>query len=437
MLMRSCADGKNPMKDADIRQHLRAMFDAAVAAADPKLCVPRHLPQPPAGRTIVIGAGKASAAMARAFEDNWPGELSGLVLTRYGHGVECERIEIVEAAHPVPDAAGQQAAARIGSLVDGLTGDDLVVCLISGGGSALLSAPAPGLSLEDKQIVNRALLACGAPISEMNCLRKHLSGLKGGRLAMRAHPAKVWSLIISDVPGDDPSIVASGPTVPDPSSRADALAIIEKYRLDVPGHVIAFLNSEAAETPKPGDDRFANVTTRMIATPAQSLAAAMQVAEDAGYNTISLGDQVEGEARDVARDQAALALQIANGNHPVKAPAAILSGGETTVTLTGSGRGGRNAEFALGLAIALAGQPGIYAIAGDTDGIDGSEDNAGAVVMADTLDRAASAGIDAEACLKNNDAYGFFNAIGDLVVTGPTLTNVNDLRAILVRGPEG
>lgn len=424
------------MNELPTRTLLRQLFDAAVAAADPKLCVPEHLPEPPVGRTVVIGAGKASAAMARAFEDHWQGELTGLVLTRYGHGVACDRIEIIEASHPVPDAAGQAAAARIGELVSGLSGDDLVVCLISGGGSALLSAPAGGLTLEDKQIVNQQLLACGAPISEMNCVRKHLSSLKGGRLAVQAHPARVWSLIISDVPGDDPSIVASGPTVPDPSTRHDALEIVKRYQLDVPAHVIEFLETPDAETPKPGDPRFDTVTTRMIATPARSLAAAVGVAEAAGYAVVSLGDQVEGEAREVAREQAELALAIAAGTGPVKAPAAVLSGGETTVTLTGSGRGGRNAEFALGLAIALDEHPAISAIAGDTDGIDGSEDNAGAVVLPDTLARALDNGVDAAARLSNNDGYGFFEAIGDLVVTGPTLTNVNDLRAIIVSGSD-
>lgn len=420
------------MNELPPRSLLRQLFDAAVAAADPKLCVPEHLPAPPVGRTVVIGAGKASAAMARAFEDHWPGDLTGLVLTRYGHGVTCERIEIVEASHPVPDAAGQAAAARIGDMVDGLNADDLVVCLISGGGSALLSAPAGGLTLADKQIVNQQLLACGAPISEMNCVRKHLSSLKGGRLAARAHPAPVWSLIISDVPGDDPSIVASGPTVPDPSTRQDALEIVRKYKLDVPAHVIAFLETDEAETPKPDDPRLDAVTTRLIATPAQSLAAAIAMAEAAGYAVISLGDQVEGEARDVASEQAELALAIANGTGPVKPPAAVLSGGETTVTLKGNGRGGRNAEYALGLTIALGGHPAISAIAGDTDGIDGSEDNAGAVVLPDTLSRAQAEGIDAADRLEDNDAYGFFEAINDLVVTGPTLTNVNDLRAIIV-----
>jgi hydroxypyruvate reductase len=404
---------------------LKDLFFAAIAAADPALRVPPFLPKPPKGRTIVVGAGKASAAMALAVEQSWQGDLSGLVITRYGHGAPCKKIEIVEASHPVPDANGRDAALRMGKLVKGLNKDDLVLCLISGGGSALLAAPAPGLTLEDKQSVNRQLLACGAPIGEMNCVRKHLSALKGGRLAAAASPAEVVSLIISDVPGDDPATVASGPTVPDPTTREDALAILRKYRFDLPAHVWTFLETEAAETPKPGDPRFARVRTEMIAAPAQSLAAAAKLARDAGYRVIGLGDRIEGEAREVARLQAAQALAT-------KGPAVILSGGETTVTLKGKGRGGRNAEFALALAIALDGRANISAIAGDTEGIDGSEDNAGALVTADTLARAEARGLDARAFLANNDAYSFFEAIGDLIVTGPTRTNVNDFRAILV-----
>lgn len=414
------------------RTFLESLFREAIAAADPKLCVPPHLPPAPAGRTLVVGAGKAGAAMAGAVEAHWPGELSGLVITRYGHGVACERIEIVEAAHPVPDDAGLRAAQRIAELVAGLQADDLVICLVSGGGSALLTAPAAGLSLEDKREVNRQLLACGAPISEMNCLRKHLSSLKGGRLAAAAHPARVVSLIISDVPGDDPSIVASGPTAPDPTTRQDALAIVEKRKLKLPGAVLLFLESPEAETPKPGDARLGNVENRMIATPAQSLAAAARLAEQAGYNVLDLGDRVEGEAREVARDHAEVALAIASGRHATRAPAVVLSGGETTVTMRGQGRGGRNAEYALALALALEENPRVWAVAGDTDGIDGSEDNAGALVAPDSLARARAAGLDAAARLADNDAYGFFGALGDLVVTGPTLTNVNDFRAILI-----
>jgi glycerate 2-kinase len=416
----------------DHRTLLESLFREAVAAADPKLCVPPHLPEVPDGRTLVVGAGKASAAMAKAVEAHWPGELSGLVITRYGHGVDCERIEIVQAAHPVPDDAGLQAARRIAEMVSGLGADDLVICLISGGGSALLTAPAGGLTLEDKREVNRQLLASGAPISEMNCLRKHLSSLKGGRLAAAAYPARVVSLIISDVPGDDPSVVASGPTAPDPTTRHDALAIVEKRRLKLPGAVLRFLESPEAETPKPGDERLARVENRMIATPAQSLSAAGDLARQAGYAVLDLGDRVEGEAREVARDHAEVALAIAEGRHEVRGPAVVLSGGETTVTMHGRGRGGRNAEYALALALALGEHPGVWAMAGDTDGIDGSEDNAGALVAPDTLARAHTAGIDAAARLADNDAYGFFAALGDLVVTGPTLTNVNDFRAILI-----
>ena len=404
---------------------LQSLFSAAIAAADPALRVPPFLPTVPRGRTIVVGAGKASAAMALAVEQHWKATLTGLVITRYGHGAPCRSIEIVEASHPVPDANGRDAALRLGELVKGLSEDDLVLCLISGGGSALLAAPAPGLTLEDKQSVNRQLLACGAPIAEMNCVRKHLSALKGGRLAAAAYPAEVVSLIISDVPGDDPAVVASGPTVPDPTTRAEALAILRKYKFELPPHVWAFLETPAAETPKPGDPRFARVRTEMIAAPAQSLAAAAALAQEAGYRVIDLGDRVEGEAREVACEQAVLALAT-------KGPAIILSGGETTVTLRGKGRGGRNAEFALALAIALDGKANISAIAGDTDGIDGSEDNAGALVRPDTLARARAKGLDPQAFLANNDAYGFFSALGDLIVTGPTRTNVNDFRAILV-----
>ncbi len=404
---------------------LKRLYEAAIAAAQPSLCLPAHLPEVPKGRTIVVGAGKASAAMAAAVEASWTGNLEGLVLTRYGHGCPCRYIEIVEAAHPVPDKAGFDAAARIHKMVQGLTSDDLVLCLISGGGSALLTAPAGSITLEEKQAVNKALLACGAPIGEMNTLRKHLSAIKGGRLAAAAYPAKVCSLIISDVPGDDPSTVASGPTVADHTTRADALAIVEKYRLDVAPSVRAFLESDASETPKSGDMRLANADTRMIATPEMSIEAAASVARDAGYRVIDLGDDLEGEAREVGAAHAEMALET-------KGPAIILSGGETTVTLKGKGRGGRNAEYALALAIGLAGAPNISAVAIDTDGIDGSEDNAGVRVTPNVLARAKATGVDAAAMLANNDAYGFFQATGDLVMTGPTLTNVNDFRAIVI-----
>ena len=411
---------------------LEQLFRAAVAAADPKHCVAPYLPARPDGRTIVIGAGKASAAMARAVEDHWEGDLEGLVVTRYGHGVPCERIEIVEAAHPVPDEAGLAAAARMVELVSDLSPDDLVLCLISGGGSALLTAPAAGISLDDKQDLNRQLLASGAVITEMNCVRKHLSAIKGGRLAAAAAPARVVSLLISDIPGDDPAAVASGPTVADPTTVGEARAIIEKYKLRLTPSMEAFLSSDAAETPKPGDPSLARAETHMIATPGMAIAAAAALAREHGYNVHVLGDAVEGESRDVGKAHAEIALAVAEGRGPVSAPAAILSGGETTVTLRGRGRGGPNAEYALGLAIALDGRAGINAMAGDTDGIDGSEDNAGAMVTPDILARGAAAGVDAAERLADNDAYGFFEAVDGLLMTGPTLTNVNDFRVILV-----
>jgi glycerate 2-kinase len=363
--------------------------------------------------------------MAEAVEAHWTRPLSGLVITRYGHGASCRQIEIVEAAHPVPDEQGRDAALRIGELVKGLSASDLVLCLISGGGSALLAAPAPGLTLADKQEINRGLLRSGAPISAMNCVRKHLSALKGGRLAAAAWPAEVVSLIISDVPGDDPAVVASGPAVPDPTTRQDAIAILREYGLKPPGRVWRFLASDAAETPKPGDPRFTRVRAELIATPAQSLAAAAHVARGAGYRVIDLGDRIEGEARDVACKHARLALKAAPGT-------VILSGGETTVTVKGGGRGGRNCEYALALAAALAGDPRISAVACDTDGIDGSEDNAGAIITPETLAQAQCRDLDPQACLDNNDAYGFFAEVGGLVVTGPTRTNVNDFRATLI-----
>ena len=415
------------------RELLRSLFDAAVEAAQPAVCLPPHLPEPPAhGRTLVVGAGKASAAMARAVEDHWPGPLSGLVITRYGHAVPCHRIEVVEAAHPVPDEAGRAGAARILDLVRGLTADDLVLCLISGGGSALLSLPAPGVSLADKQAVNRALLKSGATIAEMNCLRKHLSAIKGGRLAAAAAPARVVSLLISDVPGDDPSSIASGPTVPDPTTLADALAIIAKYAIAAPASVMARLGAADDETPKPGDPRLATAETVIVASPQASLEAAARVAAEAGVAAHILSDRIEGEARDVALVHAAIARQVASRHQPFRPPAVLLSGGETTVTVRGRGRGGRNAEFLLALALALGGAAGIHAIACDTDGIDGTEDNAGALAGPDSLARAAALGLSARASLADNDGYGLFEALGDLVVTGPTLTNVNDFRAILI-----
>jgi hydroxypyruvate reductase len=411
---------------------LRELFEAALDAADPKRAVPPHLPQPATGRTLVIGAGKAAATMAQAVEAAWDAPLEGLVVTRYGHAIACKTIEVVEAAHPVPDEAGRAAAGRILAMVQGLSEDDLVICLISGGGSALLTLPAPGLTLAHKQDINRALLRSGADITQINCVRKHLSAIKGGRLAAAAAPARVVTLIISDVPGDDPASIASGPTVPDPTSFADARAILARYGIEPPGPVRAHLEAANNETPKPGDARLARAETRLIARPQDSLEAAATRAREAGITPIILGDAIEGEAREVARVMAAIARQAARHGQPAAAPCVLLSGGETTVTVTGQGRGGRNAEFLLALAIALEGAPGIFALACDTDGIDGSEDNAGACIAPDSLNRARAAGLDARARLADNDGYGFFDALDDLIVTGPTLTNVNDFRAILV-----
>jgi glycerate 2-kinase len=411
---------------------LRAMFDAAIAAAQPALCIPRHLPPPPKGRLVVIGAGKASAAMARAFEDHWPGPLTGLVATRYGYAVPCQRIEILESSHPVPDAAGESAARRMLEFVSGLTADDLVVCLISGGGSSLLPLALPGLTLADKQALNRALLASGAGINDMNCVRRHLSAIKGGRLAAACRPARVLNLLLSDVPGDDPVNIASGPTVADASTCADALAIVKRYRIALPARALELLESGEGESPKPGDPSLPEIETRFIATPQMALEAAAAVAREAGVATHILGDSIEGEARDVAKAFAGLALQVARRDQPFNTPCILLSGGETTVTVRGTGRGGRNVEFLLSLGIALNGEPGIHAIAGDTDGVDGQEEIAGALLAPDTLERAWAQGMNPRERLDDNDGHGFFGALGDAVVTGPTMTNVNDFRAIWI-----
>jgi glycerate 2-kinase len=411
---------------------LRRMFDAAVAAAGPANCVPQYIPSPPRGRTVVIGAGKAAAAMAAALEQHWRGALSGLVITRYGHGVPCRSIEVVEAGHPAPDAAGENAARRVLALLQDLTADDLVLCLISGGGSALLALPVPQLELADKQQLTRELLRSGASITEINCVRKHLSAIKGGRLALAAFPAHVVSLIISDVPGDDLSVIASGPTVADPTSRTDALDVLQRYRITVPVAVNAWLHDPQSETPKPGDARLAQVENVLIATPRAALEAACEVARAADLSAVLLSDAIEGEARACGIEHARLAIGCRVRGAPMGAPCVLVSGGETTVTVRGQGRGGRNAEFLLSLAIALDGADGIWAMACDTDGIDGTEDNAGAVLTPDTLARGRAAGLDAAAMLAANDAYGYFAALGDLVVTGPTRTNVNDFRAILI-----
>ncbi len=432
----------------DPRQLLLGLYQRAVERALPEHTLAAHLPAAPdprRGRTVVVGAGKAGGAMAAAFDAAWPAEapLSGLVVTRYDHVPPAwrqrpGRIEVVEASHPVPDEAGRAAALQITQRLQGLTANDLVVALISGGGSALLSLPAPCLTLQDKQAINKALLASGAAIDEMNCVRKHLSAIKGGRLAALAAPARLCTLLISDVPGDDPSVIASGPTVPDPSSCADALAICRRYGITLPPAAQAGLDSGAFETPKPGDACFARSDWRLIATPQHSLEAAAAAARAAGLTAYILSDEIEGESREVGKVHAALARAVAQRGQPFQRPCVILSGGETTVTVRpraadqAKGRGGRATEFLLGCAIALQGQPGVHVLAADTDGIDGIEDNAGALVGPDTLARAAALGLKPAERLDANDAYGFFSALGDLVHTGPTYTNVNDFRALLV-----
>lgn len=428
------------MNIADPRALLRQLYDAAVQRALPGQVMAGFLPPVPKGRTLVLGAGKAGGAMAAAVEQLWPADapMSGLVITRYAHVPPAapgasRRIEVVEAAHPVPDEAGRAAAARMLALADGLTADDLVLTLVSGGGSALLSLPDARLSFADKQAINRALLHSGAAIGEMNCVRKHLSAIKGGRLAARCAPARVVSLLISDVPGDDPAVIASGPTVPDASTCADALAILDRYAIAVPPAVRAALASGELETPKPGDPRFAGHVLHLIATPQQSLEAAAAVARAAGIEAHILSDEMEGESREVGKVHAALARAVARRGAPFAKPCVILSGGETTVTVRSpGGRGGRAGEFLLGCALALQGEPGVFVLAADTDGIDGVEDNAGALVTPDTLARAAALGLNAAQHLDRHDSYPFFQALGDLVVPGPTYTNVNDFRALLV-----
>ncbi|HLO77359.1 MAG TPA: glycerate kinase [Magnetospirillum sp.] len=414
------------------RVFLRGLFDTAVAAALPTERLAALLPPPPKGRTVVVGAGKGAAAMAQAVEQVWPGPLAGLVVTRYGHGCPTDAIKVVEAGHPNPDEASQTAARRILAMAAELGEDDLLLCLISGGGSALMALPAPGLTLDDKKAVTRELLRCGAAIDEINAVRKHLSAIKGGRLAAAAWPAPVATLMISDVPGDDPSVIASGPTVADPSTFADARAVLAKYAIAVPERVRRHLDAAVEESPKPGDVRLSRSAATLIATPQAALEAAAEAARVAGVTPVILGNAIEGEAREVARVMAAMARQAAGHGQPAAAPCVLLSGGETTVTVRGSGRGGRNAEFLLALAVALGGHPKVWAIACDTDGIDGTEDNAGAILTPDTLARAAAIGLDAKARLADNDGYGFFAGLGDLVVTGPTRTNVNDFRALLI-----
>ena len=420
------------MSTHNARELLEKIFRAAIESAQPIHGIPLYLPEAPAGRLVVIGAGKASAEMARVVEQYWPEPISGLVVTRYGHSVPCGRIEIVEAAHPVPDAAGLEAARRLMALVSGLSADDTVLCLISGGGSALLPLPLDGISLEDKQAVSRELLKCGASIREINCVRRHLSAIKGGRLAAACYPAKVVTLLISDVPGDNPCDIASGPTVGDPSTCADALAIVRRYGISLPENVRRILESGAGESIKPDDLRVAECETHLIATPQMALEAAAEVAQAQGLAVHILGDSLEGEARDIGKAMAGIARQVARCDQPFQKPCLILSGGETTVTVRGQGKGGRNVEYLLSLGIALDGLPGVYALAGDTDGADGQEEIAGAYLAPDSLQRAWDRGIQPKEALADNDEHGFFGALGDAIVTGPTLTNVNDFRAVLI-----
>ncbi|MER9244873.1 glycerate kinase [Mesorhizobium sp. M0590] len=421
------------MTALDPKSFLISIFNAAVAAADPQRTIKDHLPARPKGRMIVIGAGKGSAQMAAAFEKVWDRPIEGLVVTRYGYGAACRRIEIIEAAHPVPDAAGLEASRRLLEKVQGLTADDLVVALISGGGSALLPSPAEGLTLADEVAVNEALLASGAPIAAMNTIRKHVSTIKGGRLAAAAYPAKVVSLVVSDIPGDNPALVASGPTVPDSGSREDALASIAAYDMKLPASVMAHINSPAADAPRVDDPRFSRNEVHLIASAGVSLEAAAAEAGYQGIEAVILSDSIEGEAREVGGVHAAIAREVATRNRPFAKPVLILSGGETTVTLRAKGKGGRNSEFLLAFAIGISGMAGVHALAADTDGIDGSEDNAGAFADGSTVSRMRKAGVDAKAMLAGNNAWTAFSAVDDLFVPGPTGTNVNDLRAILIK----
>ncbi len=413
-------------------QLLHSLFEAALDVAQPNRCVPRHMPSPVAGRTIVIGAGKASAAMAQSFEQNWKGELSGLVVTRYGYAVPCEQINIVEAAHPIPDENGLNAAQAMLDLVSNLTDQDQVVVLISGGGSALLPLPYEDMTLKEKQDVNNALLRCGANIVEINTVRRHLSKIKGGRLAAACYPAKVTTLLISDVPGDDLSAIASGPTIADSTTCLDALAILDKYQIAINDRIREQLLKGTYESVKPNDERLALATTKLIATPQMALEAAAKRAQELGINSLILGDSIEGEAKEVAKVMAGITRQVRTFGQPIKPPCLLLSGGETTVTLSGNGVGGRNVEFLLALAIQLQGQSGISAIACDTDGVDGAADIAGAIITEHSLNDADKKGLDASTFLMNNDAHTFFEKIGQSVVTGPTMTNVNDFRAIFI-----
>lgn len=414
------------------RALLAELFNAALHAADPLETIGAHLPPPPKGRTVVIGAGKAAARMAQGVERRWQGPLGGVVVTRYGHGAPTRHVQVIEAGHPVPDEASAAAARRMLAAVRGLGPDDMVLCLMSGGGSALMSLPAGDTTLQEKREINQALLRSGAPIAAINTVRKHLSAIKGGRLALACGAARVVTLVLSDVPGDDPAVVASGPTLPDASTAQDALRILGQYGIAIPPSVRAVLEDPGQESPKPGDPRLEGNSVAVIASARQALQAAADAARAEGLRPLVLSDRLEGEARTVAQAHAALVQSVIEHGSPLRPPCVILSGGETSVTVRGSGRGGRNAEYLLALAVALQGAPGVHAIACDTDGIDGTEDNAGAVLAPDTLQRAAALGLNARALLDNNDGYSFFAALGDLVVTGPTRTNVNDFRAILI-----
>jgi hydroxypyruvate reductase len=415
---------------------LRELFDAAVSAASPGQCLAPHLAQlaPPRGRTIVVGAGKAAAAMALTVEEMWPGPLAGLVVTRERHGLPLQRIECVEARHPVPDERGRAAAGRMLDMVRGLTADDLVICLISGGGSALLTWPAGDIRMEDKQALTRDLLRKSVPIGEINTVRKHISAIKGGRLALAARPARIATYLISDVPGDDPSVIASGPTVPDASTFTDALAVLHKHAIVPPDairrHLEGGIAGQIEETPKPGDPRLADGLTIMTVTPMKALEAAAALASERGFEPLILGDRLEGLSRALAFEHAALIRRRLNDGRPL----AIISGGETTVEVRGKGRGGRNVEYLLALALDLRDLPGVWSLAADTDGVDGIEEIAGAMTGPDTLARARAVGIDAQARLEDNDGHGFFGALGDAIVTGPTRTNVNDFRVTLMIG---
>lgn len=424
-----------PIQSNEPRALLAELFQAAVAAADPSRIIPAWLPERPRGRTIVIGAGKGAAAMAQAFEQAWPHPLEGVVVTRYGYGVPCERLRVVESAHPMPDEAGLAAGRLLFETVRGLNADDLVVALISGGGSALLPAPPGGLTLADEQAFTRALLESGLAISDMNLLRKHVSSIKGGRLAAAVAPARLITLVLSDVPGDNPAQVASGPTVPDPATRADALALLAQSRLVLPEAVLAHLHSRLADAPLPGDPCFAGQEVHVIGSAALSLDAAAACAAEQGIAAAILSDAIEGESRDIGRMHAALAREVATRGRPFAAPVVLLSGGETTVTFNGAGgKGGRNSEFALSLALGLDGLSGVHALAADTDGIDGVSESAGAYADGGTVRRLRGAGLDPRAMLAGHDSWTAFDAIGDLFTTGPTRTNVNDFRAVLIEG---